>query len=293
MGLDTSMLVLAGGHGRVAQAIAAALSPLPGRKRYAPAKPGADGFATALGYEASLGITSPADRMDALAGATDLVIVPAFDPRAVEQLMSLVQGARTAGVQRIHVVSLAGAEVRSPVTFLRWIGLVEREAASTKLPRTVLRCGPFMQAIPMFLRRDARGAALVGPFRDTAFPWVDALDAGEILAGIVRKSEAADLTCQLCGSEPANFEAVARLLGEAMGEPVGYVDVCLPEAKGLLERAGFSPQRVRAVTEYWDYLVSGVVTASCCEVARSLLGRPPHTLAQYLERYAASALVPA
>jgi uncharacterized protein YbjT (DUF2867 family) len=287
------MLVVAGGHGRVAQAIAGALAALPGRKRYAPVKAGEGDFAAAIGYEASLGIATPADRIDALAGAADLVLVPTFDPRAVEHLLSLVRGARTAGVARIHVLSLAGADVRSPVTLLRWIGLVEREAGAAGVPTTILRCAPFMQAIPMFLRRDARGAALVGPFRDTPFPWIDAEDAGQILAGIVSRREARDVACQLSGSEEANFETVAALLADALGEPVRYTDVCLPEAQGLLERSGFPPQRVRAVTEYWDYLVSGVVRASCCDLARELLGRAPRTLRQYCQRYAASQLAPA
>jgi uncharacterized protein YbjT (DUF2867 family) len=150
-----------------------------------------------------------------------------------------------------------------------------------------------MQAIPMFLRRSARGAALVGPFRDTAFPWIDAEDAGEILAGIVGRRENKSVTCQLCGTEEANFETLAKLVGQVLGEPVAYVDVCLPEAQGMLERSGFPPQRVRAVTEYWDYLVSGVVRASCCELGRNLLGHPPRTLARYLDRFAATQLAPA
>ncbi len=281
------MLVLAAGHGGVARAIAEALAPLPGRKRFAPARAGTGAFANELGYEASLGIATPADRADALADARDLVLVPSFDPRAVEHLMALAHAARDAGVQRIHVLSLAGADVRSPVTLLRWIGLVEREAIAAGIPRTILRCGPFMQAIPMFLRRDARGASLVGPFRDTAFPWIDAKDAGDILARLIGRGQAEDVGCQLCGAEETNFDTVARLLGQALGEPVGYVDVCLPEAKGLLEKSGFTPQRVRAVTEYWDYLVSGVVRASCCEVGKQLLGRAPHTLQEYFARYAA------
>ena len=233
------------------------------------------------------GIDTPADRAAALTGATDLVVVPAFDPRAIEHLMSLVRSAGAAGVARIHVVSMAGADVRSPVTLLRWIGLVEREAAGAGVPHTLLRCGPFMQAIPMFLRRDARGAALVGPFRDTPFPWIDAEDAGEILAGIVRRHEAVDVRCQLSGPEEANFETVARVMGEVLGEDIRYVDVCLPEAQGMLQAGGFPAPRVRAVTEFWDYLVSGVVRASCCELARELLGRPPHTLRQYFERVGA------
>jgi NAD(P)H dehydrogenase (quinone) len=281
------MLVLAAGHGQVAQAIAGALASLPGPKRFAPIKATGNAFAGALGYEPTAGIDTPGDRAAALAGATDLVVVPAFDPRAIEHLMSLVRGARNAGVARIHVVSMAGADVRSPVTLLRWIGLVEREAQESGLPHTLLRCGPFMQAIPMFLRRDARGAALVGPFRDRAFPWIDAEDAGAILAGIVRRHEAVNVCCQLSGTEEANFETVARVMSEVMGEPIGYVDVCLPEAQGMLQAGGFAAPRVRAVTEFWDYLVSGVVRPSCCDLGRQLLGRPARTLRQYFERVAA------
>lgn len=287
------MLVVAAGHGRTAQAIVGALAPLPGRKRFAPAKVGASAFATALGYESSLGFGTPADRANALAEATELVLVPTFDPRVIEHQMALARAAREAGVGRIHVVSLAGAHEKSPVALLRWLGLVEREAGASGLRGTVLRCGPFMQSIPLFLRRDARGLALVGPFRDTAFPWIDAVDAGDVIAGVIRDPDAPDVVCQLSGAEEIGFEGVARALGSALREPVRYVDVCLPEAQGLLEANGFTPQRVRAVTEYWDYLVSGVVRASCCELARQRLGRPPHMLADYLERYAASQLQPA
>lgn len=287
------MLVVAAGHGRVARTIAQSLTAVPGRKRFAPVRAGTGGFATALGYEASLGISTPADRMDALADATELVLVPSFDPRAIESLMALARAARAAGVERVHLVSLAGAQEKSPVTLLRWMGLVEREAAASGLRRTVLRCGPFMQAIPLFLQRDPAGPALVGPFRDTAFPWIDAEDAGDVLARIVGDPEAAEVVCQLSGHDQATFADAARLLGEALGERVRYVDVCLPEAQGLLERRGFPPQRVRAVTEYWDYLVSGVVRAPCCDLARELLGRPPRSLAQYFERFAAEQLQPA
>ena len=278
------MLVLVSGHGRVSRVIAGALAALPGQRRFAGIKPSGNAFAADLGFSLAPGIATPADRALAIAGATDLVVAPAFDPRGIEHLLALVRGARYAGVQRVHVLSLAGADVRSPVTLLRWIGLMEREARESGLPHTLLRCGPFMQAIPMFLRRDPQGLALVGPFRDTAFPWIDAEDAGEVLAGVVRRAEQTNIACELSGGEAANFETVARAMSEVSGEPVRYVDVCLPEAQGTLQAAGFSPQRVRAVTEYWDYLVSGVVRASCCDLARQLLGRPAHSLREFLER---------
>ena len=83
-----------------------------------------------------------------------------------------------------------------------------------------------------------------------------------------------------------DFEAVAQRLGEALRERVRYVDVCLPEAQGLLEAHGFAPPQIRALTEYWDYLVSGVIKPARCDTALGLLGRAPRTLTQYFEAHA-------
>jgi uncharacterized protein YbjT (DUF2867 family) len=287
------MLVLSAGDGRVAHAIAAALAGLPLRKRLGLLKPGpAAGFPS--GFElAAPGLASPLERERLLEGATELVLVPIFDQRAIEQQMALAALARDRGVQRIHVVSAAGADARSPVTLLRWLGLVERELTASGLPHTILRCTPYMQSIPLFLRRDASGWRLVGPFRDVAFAWLDAVDAGTVLARRIEAPAGANLVCQLSGPEEIPFETVAAMMSSALQEPVRYVDICRPEAAGLLEAGGFPPARIRAVTEYWDYLVSGVVRAGCCDTAARLLGREPRRLADYLQGCAAELRVAA
>jgi hypothetical protein len=73
-------------------------------------------------------------------------------------------------------------------------------------------------------------------------------------------------------------------------ETVRYVDVSQPEAVGMLEANGIPPARIRAITEYWDYLASGVLRCGCCGGADQLLGRPRRTLAAYLREYAAELL---
>jgi uncharacterized protein YbjT (DUF2867 family) len=287
------VLVLSAGDGRVAHAVAAALAELPLRKRLGLLKPGP---ATAFpsGFElAAPGLASPSERLRLLEGATELVLVPIFDQRAIEQQIALAAAAREQGIRRIHVVSAAGADARSPVTLLRWLGRVERELIASGLPHTILRCTPFMQSIPLFLRRDATGWRLVGPFRDVAFAWLDAVDAGAVLARRIETPAGASLASQLSGPEELPFEAVATMLSAALHEPVRYVDICRPEAAGLLEADGFPPARIRAVTEYWDYLVSGVVRAGCCDTAARLLGREPRRLADYLQGCAAELRVAA
>jgi len=281
------MLAISAGDGRVAHAITAPLAGLPRGKRLALLKPGSGvGFDAQFELAAS-GTATVEGRARLLDGAAQLVLIPIFDQRAVEQQMALVADARTRGVQRIHVMSAAGADARSPVTLLRWLGLVEREVVASGLPHTVLRCTPYMQSIPLFLRRDASGWRVAGPFRDTPFAWLDAGDAGTVLARRIAGPAGADLVCQLSGPEELSFEAVAGLLASTLGETVRYVDICRPEAAGLLEANGLPPARIRAVTEYWDYLVSGVVRASCCDTAAKLLGRAPRRLADYLGEFAA------
>jgi uncharacterized protein YbjT (DUF2867 family) len=281
------MLVLSAGHGRVAQAIAAALASTPLPKRLGLVKP-----APAAGFPAEFelaapGLATPGERARLLEGASDLVLVPIFDPRVVEQQAALVGIAQASGVRRVHFVSTAGADARSPVTLLRWLGLIERAIVATGLPHTILRCTPYMQSIALFLRRSAPGWRLVGPFRDAAFAWLDAADAGTVLARRIAAGADASMVCQLSGPEAVPFERVAALLSERLQEPVRYVDVCMPEAVGLLEANGIPPALVRALTEYWDFLVSGVVEAGCCDSAERLLGRAPSALADYLQGFAA------
>jgi uncharacterized protein YbjT (DUF2867 family) len=281
------MLVLSAGHGRVARAIAGALVQVPLPKRLGLVK-----LAAASGFPAQFdlatpGLATPGDRARLLDGASELVLVPTFDPRVVEQQAALAAIAPACGVRAIHFVSTAGADARSPVTLLRWLGLIERAIVATGLPHTILHCTPYMQSIPLFLRRGAQGWRLVGPFRDAAFAWLDAADAGAALARRIASPRAdASMVCQLSGPEAVPFERVAGLLAERLQEPVRYVDVCLPEAVGLLEANGIPPALVRALTEYWDFLVSGVVEAGCCDGGERLLGRAPRALADYLRGFA-------
>jgi uncharacterized protein YbjT (DUF2867 family) len=278
------MLVLSAGTGHVVQAIARELARRPGLKRFLPAGP-ARGAVT--GFElVAPGTADRTARARALDGATELVILPTFDARAAEGQGALVREAAAAGVRRVQLGSLIGADARSPVCLLRWVGALEHEVVASGLPHDVLRCAPFMQTLALFIRRNESGLAVVGPFRDAAFPWLDAADVGIILAGAATRDEPGNVLCQLSGPEQVGFETVAERLGEALGERVRYVDVCLPEAQGLLEANGFSPPQIRALTEYWDYLVSGVVKPARCDTALKLLGRCPRSLAEYFAEHA-------
>jgi uncharacterized protein YbjT (DUF2867 family) len=247
----------------------------------------ANGPAVVPGLDAiRLDHQAPEHHAAALEGVSDLVVLPSFDSNLIAQQSALVAVAPSRGVQRVHVVSLNGADTQSPARCLRWLGQVERRALATKLPHTLLRCAPFMQNISLFLRRGDSASSLVGPFRHAAFPWIDAVDVGAILARLISEgAPSSSVEVQLNGPEDADFDTVALIMSRALGQPVTYTDVSNPEAQGRLEALGMPAARARAITEYWDYLVSGVVGPHPSDAAVQYLGRPLKRLNEFALEY--------
>jgi len=212
------MVVLTAGTGRVVQTIARELAALPQPKRFLPAgaaRSPVPGFELVAG-----GVSDASARAKALDGAQELVVLPTFDARSAESQAALVREARQAGVRRIHLGSLIGADARSPTCLLRWVGLVEREVIASGLPHAILRCAPFMQNLSLFTRRDGLGLELVGPFRAVAFPWLDASDVGVLLATRLRGGDLDSVVCNFSGPEAIDFDGVAQRLEDALHEPV-------------------------------------------------------------------------
>lgn len=279
------MLVVSAGGGEVAQALLRGLAGVPGRKRHVALK-GAPSVAID-GFESRrIGSASPADRQRALEGVSALVLLPTYDRSMAESQIALVAGAKAAGVSGIYMVSLAGADPVSPVTLLRWCGLVAREIQSSGLPHAIFACAPFLQNLPLFTERDGNGFAIVGPFRSARFPWIDARDVGEIVARMTQAQMVEPISCVLTGSDELDFTAICSKLEACLVRPVRFVDLLMPEAVGRLEALGLSAGRIRVITEYWDYLVSGVVGAERCTTAAQYLGHPLRTADGYLAELA-------
>jgi uncharacterized protein YbjT (DUF2867 family) len=234
---------------------------------------------------------APEQHAAALDGVSDLLVLPSFDSQLIAQQAALVDAAPARGVKRVHVVSLGGADSHSPARCLRWLGQVERRVLATKLPHSVLRCAPFMQNIPLFLDRSDGALSLIGPFRHTAFNWIDAEDVGAILARLIASGEpSTSLEAHLNGPNAADFDHVAAELGAAISQPVAYHDVSNPEAQGRLESHGMPADRAIAITEYWDYLVSGVVGgvvgSTRSDAIAEHLGRAPRRLSDFIAEWA-------
>ena len=279
------MLVVSAGSGHVASAVMQGLSNAPGRKRHVALKGGAGCLPG--GFEnVPFGGGLPPDRLRILNGVSRLVLLPTYDRAMVEAQVALTAMAKSAGVDSIYLVSLEGAEVSSPVTLLRWCALVDRAVAASGVRYARLCCAPFMQNLRLFTEREGNGYALVGPFRAAAFPWVDARDAGEIIASMMRAGLGGNLSFSLAGTEAVDFDAISQMLAEASGRPVRFLDALVPQAVGHLEARGLSATRIRVMTEYWDFLVSGIIRSTRCDAIYRYLCHPPRRVGAFIDEFA-------
>ena len=274
------MIVIAGhAQGLICRSIASVLLVLPGPKRFVSARqfvkpPNETGVEQRV-----VNVRVAHDASHALDGARSLVLVANMESEHTELQLALASAARTAGIEKLVLVTLIGADANSPVEILRRLGQVERAVRESGVAHVILRCAPFMQSLRFFMQVEEWSLALSGPFRDAYFHWIDARDVGDIVASLLQ-GPLDNTVKQLCGPEPLNFDAIAAILCDCAKCDCAFNDLSAPQAQGVLEGAGISSENARALVEYWDYIVSGVVSTTPCDTARKLLGHPLRTLAQ-------------
>ncbi|MFI6337186.1 NAD(P)H-binding protein [Streptomyces sp. NPDC050535] len=219
-------------------------------------------------------------------------LVPAFD--GAEALFLLTSGellsdgdhlsgaldaARGGGVRRVVLLSSQG------VGTLRHPPGLEDAVKRSGLEWTMLRPGGFHSnafawAEAVRARREA-----AAPFGDVALPTVDPVDIAEVAAVTLRESGHGGGTYVLTGPAPVSPRQQVAAIGDALGEPVRFVEQTREEARARM--LGFMPEPVADAT----LAILGTPTAEEQRVSpdvERVLGRPGRTFAQWAERNAAA-----
>ncbi|MFD4528765.1 NAD(P)H-binding protein [Streptomyces sp. NPDC058470] len=193
----------------------------------------------------------------------------------VGDLSGILDAARIGGVRRIVFLSSQG------VGTLRHPPELEEAVKRSGLEWTVLRPGgfdsnAFAWAEPVRARRVA-----AAPFGDVALPTIDPADIAEVAAVTLRESGHGGSTYTLTGPAPVSPRQQVAAIGDALGEPVRFVEQTRDEAREQM--LGFMPEPVVEAT----LGIMGTPTAEEQRVSpdvERILGRPGRTFAQWAER---------
>lgn len=223
-------------------------------------------------------LSEPAGLRGAFDGADALfLLVAGENPQAI------LDAAKAGGVRRVVLLSSQGAGTRPeiyrhPVAF-------EDAVHRSGLDWTVLRPGGFDSnafAWAESIRAERTAAA---PFGEVGLPSIDPADIAEVAAVVLREPGHAGRTFELTGPALITPRERVRAIGDALGEPVRFVEQTREEARAQMSRV--MPEPVVDGT----LAILGTPSAAERQVSpdvERLLGRPARSFADWAARNVAA-----
>ncbi|MFI6681199.1 NAD(P)H-binding protein [Kribbella sp. NPDC050470] len=261
------MIVVTGATGNVGRPLVEALTAAGEQVRAVSRK--------ATGFPADL--TEPETLKPALEGADAVFLLTSADFLARGNLGDVMGVVRGAGVARVVLLSSQGVGTQRHPSGL------EDVVKTSGLEWTMLRPGNFASNAFQWAESVRTRRLIEAPYGDIALPAVDPSDIAEVAGVVLREPGHAGAIYTLTGPEPVSPRQQAAAIGEAVGEPVQFVELSRADARSRM--LTFMPEPV--VESTLDIL--GEPTAEEQRVSpdvERVLGRPARSFAQWATRNA-------
>ncbi len=283
------MILVTGGTGTVGSELVRILSERGAHVRVLVRDPSRAAAIVRHGIETVRGdLSDPKTLRAPLEGCDHVFLLSPPDPNQVAWQGNLIEAAKAEGTKP-HVVKLSviGAALDAPFRIGRWHAQTERHLEDSELPWTHLRPGSFMQNFFAFAGRIAEEGAFHQPAGDGRVAYVDARDVAEAAARVLLEPGHQYKTYELTGPEALNGEEVAERFTTATGKPVRYVGVSPDAAADSMRTTGMPEWYIGMLLELFELQRNGT-SARITPTLRTLLGRPPRTVAEFARDHAAA-----
>lgn len=270
------MIVVTGATGNVGRPLVQALAGA-GEQVTAVSRKVTEVPAGVRSYQADL--TEPDGLEPALHGAEALFLLTSADFMANGDLGDVVNVVRAAGVRRVVLLSSQGVGTQ------RHPPRLEDTVRQSGLEWTMLRPGNFDSNALQWAGSVRAQRMVAAPFGDVALPAIDPADIAEVAALTLREPGHEGNIYTLTGPAPISPRQQAAAIGDALGEPVRFVEQSRAQARDQM--LGYMPEPVVEAT-------LGALGAPSADEQRvspdagRLLGRPPRTFAEWAARNVAA-----
>ncbi|MBQ1088444.1 NAD(P)H-binding protein [Streptomyces sp. B93] len=194
--------------------------------------------------------------------------------------------AKAAGVERVVLLSSQGVTTRPESASHGGVArAIEDAVRQSGLEWTVLRPGGFASNAFAWAGSVRAERTVAAPFADTGLPVIDPDDIAGVAAAALREDGHAGRSYELTGPALVTPREQAAALGDALGEPVRFVELTREQAREAM--LAFLPEPVVETT----LAILGAPTPAERRIspdAERVLGRPPRTFAEWARRYAAA-----
>lgn len=229
-------------------------------------------------------LRDPDSLADALDGVDGLyLILPAFAPDTVTLGTSAIAAAAASGVRRVVYsgvyhpsLSLVNHADTRPI---------EEALYHSGMEFTVLQPAMYLQGLTAGWRSAVDTGSYAAPWsRRSAMTYVDFRDVAEVAAHAFAGDELVGGTFELAAGGTHTREQIATVMSRYARRPVEAIDI--PPAAAV-ESMPSGPQRDGLAAMFTDYDTHGFHGGNDL-VLRTLLGRPPRTLEQFIAELASA-----
>lgn len=218
----------------------------------------------------------------ALDGVTAVYVVCSPIPQLVELESNVVDACKESGVKHVVLNSALGAGDYGK-SFPSWHRKVEDKLKSTGMSYTILRPNGFMQNIVAFYAPSIRKeSAFYQAMGDAKVSHIDIGDVASVAVKSLYAGEHTGKTYELFGPEAVSNEELAKRISKVAGRTVKFVNIPETAQREAMLGMGMPEWQVTALLELQQYYKQGSA-AKTDGLLKSLLGRDPVTLDQYLQ----------
>ena len=228
-------------------------------------------------------LNDPESIRPALEGADSVVLLLA--PSGHDGMGDLLRTVQELSPRRIVLLSSQSAATRPESVGHGMLAReVEDQVRNLGLDWTILRPGGFASNALAWAEPVRAERTVIAPFGDVGLPIIDPDDIAEVAATVLREPGHEGRIYELTGPEPVSPRQVGAAIGDALGEPVGFVEQSRDQARAQM--LTFMPEPVADGT----LAILGDPTEREQQISpdvERVLGRPPHTFATWAQRNAA------
>ena len=230
---------------------------------------------------------NPASLDVALRDVEKAFLIPPSDVRSVEMQINFIGAAKRAGTRHVVKLSVAGADLNSPVRIARGHAQGGKELESAGVPFTHLRPNGFMQNILGLVPTIMSEGRFYQPAADGKVSHVEVRDIAAVAAKVLTSDGHQGKTYTITGPEALSYDDVARKISTVIGKQVRYINVTPEEFKKSLLGWGIPDWTADGLNELFGAIRAGYcafVTNTVEEVAK----RKPIRLDDFLHDYASA-----
>jgi uncharacterized protein YbjT (DUF2867 family) len=227
-------------------------------------------------------LTDPESLRPILDGADALFLhdggasAQALSPREVLDI------AKAGGVGRIVLLSSIGVATRpQSASHGGMMRTIEDAVRQSGLDWTILRPGAFNSNAYAWAETVRAQRAVAAPFGDVGLPTIDPADIAEVAAAALHEDGHAGQVYELTGPALTTPRQGAEAIGDALGEPIRFIEQTRDEAHAQMLQ--FMPEPVVETT----LAILGEPTPAEQRISpdvEQVLGRPPRTFAEWAVR---------